>query len=189
MDSIDLKKENDNTEEEVSLTQSCYEWLHTLIISVTLVVLVLTFFFRLVDVDGRSMMDTLHDKDRVVVTNFCYTPDNGDIVVISQGQNLYKPIIKRVIATEGQTLNINFNTGEVSVNGVVLDEPYIKDPTKKQGDAEIPSVIPKGMVFVMGDNRDHSTDSRFSEVGLIPVYNIIGQARIIISPLDRIRIL
>ena len=188
MDSIDLKKE-DCDNEEISLTQSCYEWLHTLIISVTLVVLVLTFFFRLVDVDGKSMMDTLHDKDRVIVTNFCYTPDNGDIVVISQGQHLQKPIIKRVIATEGQSLNIDFSTGEVSVNGVVIDEPYIKDPTKQQGDAEIPKVIPKGMVFVMCDNRDHSTDSRFSEVGLIPVYNIIGQARLIISPFDRIRIL
>ncbi len=176
---------SDNTgTEEISLTQSCYEWLHTFMIAITLVVLVLTFVFRLVDVDGDSMRDTLHDKDRLIVTNFLYTPDNGDIVVISHGQNLNKPIIKRVIATEGQSLKINFQTGEVSVNGAVIDEPYIKALTTKQGDAEIPDVVPEGMVFVMGDNRNHSTDSRFSAVGLIPVTNIIGKAQYRVSPLN-----
>ena len=175
--------ENEETE-EVSLTQDCYEWLHTFIVAIALVVLVLTFVFRLVDVDGDSMRDTLHDKDRLIVTNFLYTPDNGDIVVISHGQNLNKPIIKRVIATEGQSLNINFQTGEVSVNGEVLDEPYIKDPTTRQGDAEIPKVVPEGMVFVMGDNRNHSTDSRFSTVGLIPVTDIIGKAQFRVSPFN-----
>ncbi|MBQ7521572.1 MAG: signal peptidase I [Clostridia bacterium] len=169
-------------EEEVTITQSCYEWLHTFIIAIALVVLVLTFIFRLVDVDGESMMDTLHDKDRLIVTNFLYKPDNGDIVVISHGQNLNKPIIKRVIATEGQSLKIDFQKGIVSVNGAVIDEPYIKALTTKQGDAEIPEVIPEGMVFVMGDNRNHSTDSRFSAVGLIPVTNIIGKAQFRISP-------
>lgn len=128
------------------------------------------------------MMDTLHDKDRLIVTNFLYKPDNGDIVVISHGQNLNKPIIKRVIATEGQSLKIDFQKGIVSVNGAVIDEPYIKALTTKQGDAEIPEVIPEGMVFVMGDNRNHSTDSRFSTVGLIPVTNIIGKAQFRISP-------
>ena len=171
-------------EEEVTLTQSCYEWLHTFIIAIALVVLILTFVFRLVDVDGESMMDTLRDKDRLIVTNFLYQPDNGDIVVISHGQNLNKPIIKRVIATEGQSLKIDFQKGIVSVNGAVIDEPYIKALTTKQGDAEIPEVIPEGMVFVMGDNRNHSTDSRFSTVGLIPVTNIIGKAQFRVSPFN-----
>ncbi len=171
-------------EEEVTLTQSCYEWLHTFIIAIALVVLILTFVFRLVDVDGESMMDTLRDKDRLIVTNFLYQPENGDIVVISHGQNLNKPIIKRVIATEGQSLKIDFQKGIVSVNGAVIDEPYIKALTTKQGDAEIPEVIPEGMVFVMGDNRNHSTDSRFSTVGLIPVTNIIGKAQFRVSPFN-----
>ena len=172
-------------EEEITITQSCYEWLHTFVVAITFVVLILTFIFRLVDVDGESMMDTLHDADRLVVTNFLYKPDNGDIVVISHGQNLYKPIIKRVIATEGQSLKIDFQKGEVSVNGAVIDEPYIKALTTRQGDGEIPSVIPEGMVFVMGDNRNHSTDSRFSSVGLIPESNIIGKAQFCLWPFDR----
>ncbi|MEE0858401.1 MAG: signal peptidase I [Acutalibacteraceae bacterium] len=181
--------QNKDAEESVSLTESCYEFLHTLIVAIAVVVLLLTFVFRLVDVDGQSMMDTLHDKDRVVVTNFCYTPQDGDVVVISHGQNLNKPIIKRVIATEGQSLQIDFETGEVAVDGVVIDEPYIKDLTTRQGDAEIPEVIPEGKVFVMGDNRNHSTDSRFTDVGLIDEKDIIGKAQFIFYPFDRFKML
>ncbi|MEE1283159.1 MAG: signal peptidase I [Acutalibacteraceae bacterium] len=179
------ENQNNNPEVADSLTQSCYDLLHTLILAITVVMLLLTFVFRLVTVDGQSMMDTLFDKDRVFVTNFCYTPECGDVVVISHGQNLNKPIIKRVIATEGQSLSIDFNTGTVVVDGAVLDEPYIKDLTVKQGDAEIPEIIPDGMVFVMGDNRNHSTDSRFTAVGLINEDDVVGKAQFIIYPFDR----
>ena len=172
-----------------SVTESCYEWLHTLITAIVVVVLLLTFVFRLVVVDGESMMDTLYDKDQVLVTNLCYTPQCGDVIVISKGAELDKPIIKRVIATEGQTLDIDFETGTVVVDGVVIDEPYIKDLTTRKGDAEIPSVIPEGTVFVMGDNRNHSTDSRFNTVGLIDKNNIIGKAQCVVFPFDRIKTL
>lgn len=185
-----VQENQDNIPETAdSVTQSCYEWLHTLILAITVVMILLTFVFRLVNVDGQSMMDTLFDKDKVIVTNLCYTPECGDVVVISHGQNLNKPIIKRVIATEGQTLSIDFNTGTVVVDGAVLDEPYIKDLTVKQGDAEIPEVIPEDMIFVMGDNRNHSTDSRFTTVGLIGEDDIIGKAQFIIYPFDRIKTL
>lgn len=180
--SVADKKTADKKTEEVSLTQNGYEWLYTFITAIATVVLVLTFVFRVVSVDGSSMNNTLYDKDKLLVTNFLYTPDNGDIVVISHGQNLNKPLIKRVIATEGQTLKIDFQKGEVSVNGGIIDEPYIKDPTTKQGDAEIPKVIPEGMVFVMGDNRHNSKDSRFTDVGLIPVTDIVGKAQLRIFP-------
>lgn len=176
-------------QEEVSLTESCYEWLHTLIFALVVIMLLLTFVFRLITVDGESMMDTLHDRDKVLITNLFYTPEDGDVVVISHGQILDKPIIKRVIATEGENLNIDFQKGEVSVNGVVIDEPYIKDLTTRQGDAEIPEVVPKGMVFVMGDNRNHSTDSRFTQVGLIDKNNIVGKAQFVLFPFDRIKTL
>lgn len=176
-------------EESVSITQSCYEWLHTLIFALVAVVLLLTFVFRLINVDGQSMMDTLYDSDKVIVTNFAYTPQNGDVVVISHGQNLNKPIIKRVIATEGQSLQIDFTTGEVAVDGVIIDEPYIKDLTTKKGDAEIPEIIPEGMVFVMGDNRNHSTDSRFTDVGLINVKDVIGKGQFVLYPFDRFKFL
>lgn len=181
------ENQQDTAETASSLTQGCYEWMDSLILAITVVMLLLTFVFRLVVVDGQSMMDTLFDQDKVFVTNLFYTPECGDVVVISHGQNLNKPIIKRVIATEGQTLSIDFNTGDVVVDGAVLDEPYIKDLTVKQGDAEIPEVIPEGMVFVMGDNRNHSTDSRFTAVGLIAEEDIIGEAQYIVYPFDRFK--
>jgi len=187
--SKEVNVKDNEKEESVSVTQSCYELLHAMIAALVLVVLLLTFVFRLVDVDGESMMDTLHDRDRVIVTNLCYKPQDKDVVVISHGQNLNRPIIKRVIATEGETLNIDFTTGEVAVNGVIIDEPYIKDLTTKEGDAEIPEVIPDGMVFVMGDNRNHSTDSRFVDVGLINESDIIGKAQLVLFPFDRIKLL
>ncbi len=170
-----------------SLTQSCYEWLHTLVLAITVVMILLTFVFRLVNVDGQSMMDTLFDKDKVIVTNLCYTPECGDVVVISHGQNLNKPIVKRVIATEGQSLSIDFETGTVVVDGAVLDEPYIKETPFKSGDAEIPEVVPEGMVFVMGDNRNHSTDSRSTTVGMIAEEDVIGKAQYIVYPFNRFK--
>ena len=190
-------KNTESTQQEVaapeqpevagSITQGCYDMLHTLILPIAVVMLLLTFVFRLVDVDGQSMMDTLFDKDRVVVTNLCYTPECGDVVVISHGQNLYKPIIKRVIATEGQSLSIDFAAGTVAVDGVMLDESYIKESPFKSGDAPIPEVIPEDMVFVMGDNRNHSTDSRSTTVGLIHEDDIIGKAQFILYPFDRMK--
>ena len=115
-----------------------------------------------------------------------YTPKTGDVVVISHGEIYQEPIVKRVIATEGQTLDINFQTGTVTVDGKVLDEPYIKNLTTRQGDGVIPSVIPKGYIFVMGDNRNRSLDSRSREVGLIDKNNVLGKVQCIIYPFSRI---
>ena len=116
-----------------------------------------------------------------------YTPQYGDIVVISHGENYNEPIIKRVIATEGQALSINYETGEVSVDGVILDEDYIKGMTiELKHPLDIPERIPEGYVFVMGDNRQGSLDSRSVDIGLIPVENIIGKAEFRIFPLNSI---
>ena len=168
-----------------SFSKSCFEWMQAIISAVIIVVLILTYAFRMVEVSGSSMEDTLLSEDRVVVTSLFYTPQPGDIVVISHGEVYDKPIIKRVIATEGQSLQIDFNAGKVIVDGVELDEPYIKNPTTNRGDLEIPSVIPKGKVFVLGDNRAVSQDSRYRVIGLIPVENIIGKAQFIVFPFDR----
>lgn len=188
-DTFDNTKEitnpDDNDAESVSITQTFFELLHAVIVAIIVVVFLLNFVFRLVDVDGESMMDTLHDNDKVFVTNALYTPADGDIVVISHGQEYEKPIIKRVIATEGQTLKIDFEKGQVIVDGVILDEPYIKETTETKGNTEIPTVIPEGKVFVMGDNRNHSLDSRYHEVGLIDEKDIIGKAQFILFPFNR----
>lgn len=170
-------KEPDEEEGEFSLTEFLYDWANALLIAWIAVVLLLTFVFRQVLVSGSSMTDTLQGDDRLIITNFMYKPQCGDIVVISHGAHYNSPIIKRVIATEGQALSINYETGEVSVDGIILDEPYIKGKTiSAKHPLEIPERIPDGYVFVMGDNREGSLDSRSTEIGLIPEENIIGKA-------------
>lgn len=163
------------------LSINIYDWVNSIIIAVIAVVVLLTFCFRLIDVDGTSMEPTLINSDKVIVTNLFYTPDNGDVVVISHGEEYDKPLIKRVIATEGQTLKIDFEKNEIYVDGKLIDEPYIQGETIC-GDAPIPEVVPEGKVFVLGDNRPVSLDSRYHEVGLIDVNSIIGKAQVVIIP-------
>ncbi len=184
---------NENKEDGVSFKNPaskfsgfCFEWLETFIQAIIIVVMLMTFAFRVVTVDGDSMRETLHHQDRLIVMRWDYTPKNGDIVVISQGRFIDKPIIKRVIATEGQSLEIDYEKGTVTVDGKVLNETYIKEPMWRQGDADIPKVIPKGYYFVMGDNRNNSADSRFTEVGLIPREHIVGKASFRVFPLSAI---
>ena len=163
-----------------------FDWIRCIIFAISIVVICLTFVFRLVDVDGTSMESTLESKDKVIVTNLFYTPKDGDIVVISHGAEYTKPIIKRVIATEGQTIKLDYENDRIIVDGVVLDEPYINDSTfaGNYGDYDIPEVIPAGKVFVMGDNRRVSLDSRRTEIGLIGVENVIGKAQFVAFPFN-----
>lgn len=163
--------------DKITLKEMIFDWANTMFFFIVIVLLIMTFFFRQVTVDGPSMNDTLQDKDRLIVSSFMYDPKPGDIVIVSHGENYNEPIVKRVIATAGQTLSIDYSTGEVKVDGVVLDEPYIKGVTGAvPNPADIPEVIPEGYVFVMGDNRENSADSRSKKIGLVPVENIIGKA-------------
>lgn len=163
-----------------------YDWIRCILFAISIVVICLTFIFRLVDVDGTSMESTLESKDKVIVTNLFYTPKDGDIIVISHGAEYSKPIIKRVIATEGQTIKLDYENDRIIVDGVVLEEPYINDSTFEgnYGDYEIPEVVPEGKVFVMGDNRRVSLDSRRTEIGLIDVDNVIGKAQFVAFPFN-----
>ena len=159
-----------------------YEWIETFCFALALMVVLFIFVFRYVTVDGNSMMNTLHDQDKLIISNFNYTPQTGDIVVIYiEGQN--KPYIKRVIATEGQTVKIDFEKWQVFVDGELLEEDYV---LRKDGDMHYAAfyngefTVPEGQVYVMGDNRNDSTDSRV--LGCLDEHNIIGRVIVRLAP-------
>lgn len=155
--------------------------------SFVFVVFMLVFVFRIFTVQGGSMLNTLHNGDKVFVWQYGYVPHDGDIVVISKYGNLRESIIKRVIATEGQSLHIDFDSCSVIVDGKKLNEYYINEAKFGPDDGHIPSVVPKGYCFVMGDNRNHSSDSRSVYVGLVPVEKVVGVAKSVYFPFHRIR--
>ena len=164
-----------------------FDFVKTIISVFSVMIIIFTFFVREISIEGDSMRDILHDKDKVVITDIFYTPKNNDIVVIDTPYLKEKRIIKRVIATEGQTLSINYDTGEVCVDGIILDEEYIFSETDRPSrEYEIPYIIPQDYIFVMGDNRSVSLDSRDSTIGLVPVKDVIGKAQFIFFPFDRL---
>lgn len=171
------------------LTAVCFEWIKPVLFALCLAPLIIIFLLRMVDVDGPSMMDTLQNQNKVIVTSLLYKPVPGDIIAVSHGENIDKPLIKRVIAVEGQKIEINAQTGDVVVDGVLLNEPYIKDKTLGGINWEFPSIVPEGKVFVMGDNRLISKDSRDSDVGLIHTSDIIGKAQAVVFPFDHVKYL
>lgn len=178
------------SEETISVSQVVYELIATILMSMIVLLLLMTFFFRQFTVDGSSMNDTLLHDERLIVTCFDDAPKCGDIVIVTHGKELQEMIVKRVIATEGQWLDIDFSTGDVMVDGVLLKEDYVKGVTKAAGDSQrFPMQIPQGYVFVMGDNRENSLDSRSERIGLIPKENIIGKAVMRWYPLEKIGLL
>ena len=169
---------------EKSVGNEILEWLESIAISIFIVILVFTFVFRIVIVDGSSMVPTLQDGQRLIISHLFYTPKQGDIVVVNS-KGLNKTIIKRVIATEGQTVDIDFYKHTVTVDGKVLDEPYINAPTARNDNGNTyPMVVPENTIFVMGDNRNESTDSRNSLVGCISTDDVLGKAVFRIYPFD-----
>lgn len=161
-----------------------YEWVQALVCSVLAVVILFTFVIRLIGVDGRSMVPTLQHGDRLLVLNSMLYDDYkyGDIVVLRKDTFMKDPIVKRVIATEGQTVDIDFSTGSVYVDGALLKEDYINELTFLEEGTEFPLTVPENSVFVMGDNRNHSSDSRDSRLGTVDERYVIGKAVFLAFP-------
>lgn len=184
---------------EKSAISVAYDYIETFCYALGLMMFLLLFAFRLVTVDGASMQHTLHHEDKLIISNLFYTPETGDIVVINPDKQSgsQEPIIKRVIATEGQTVYIDYKAWEVYVDGVKLDEPYINamraemqaiygedvwmdvsDVSKYRAEF----TVGEGMVFVMGDNRNNSMDSRSSKYGEMSENRILGRVIVRLTP-------
>jgi len=168
------------------LLRSIFEWMEAIVASAILVLLIFTFLFRVVLVDGSSMNMTLHDQDRVLVFDMLYQPKRGDVIVISSATEKNIPIIKRVIGLGGDRIRINYETGEVFVNdSKALPENYIFEPMRPpDGEPQYEAEVPQGMVFVMGDNRNNSDDSRNPRIGMVETQLILGKAIFRIFPLS-----
>ena len=173
------------------------EWIEVLCSAMVMVVVLFTFIFRVATIEGESMLYTLEENDKVVISNLNYEPRQGDIVVVSRNaKNTIKaettsnePIIKRVIAVGGQTVDIDFKTGTVYVDGKVLEEDYLGSPTYDKYDVDFPIYIPEGYIFIMGDNRGDSMDSRdgrIGEGGLVDERYVLGRAIYRFMPFNKI---
>ncbi len=156
--------------------------------SAVIVILVLfTFVFRFVGVVGPSMQPTLYNGDWLLVTALKSHYSYGDIIISTQPNMFNEPIVKRVIATGGQTVRIDFSTGGVYVDDVLLDEDYITGNTTDPEDFSDPVTVPEGKLFVMGDNREHSTDSRSNAIGFVDERYIVGKAMVRVFPTNQLR--
>ena len=180
---IPVREEVTQKKPQTNWLKELYEWAQAIAVAMVLALVLNQFIFSLVQVEGNSMLPTLQSKERLVVTKLFYKPKAKDIVVV-KSEELGKHIIKRVIAVPGDIIDIHAGTGEVLLNGKVIDEPYILEQTKSGGNVnKYPLTVPEGYVFVMGDNRNNSSDSR--NLGLIAYEDIVGRASLRITPFSR----
>lgn len=179
------------SEKRGKLKRSVLEWTETIVMAIALVATIFTFVVRIITVDGRSMEPTYHHGDRVLVTGYAGDIDQGDIVIIVHA--LSEPIIKRVVAVEGQTVDFDENTRELMVDGVPLkgevfglENGITVAPVMSDEAMKFPQIVPENSVFVLGDNRTNSKDSRYVDVGMVDHRNILGKVFFNIYPFSNI---
>ncbi len=188
--------ENNTPEQKTDWVKEIRDWVLSILIAVVVAFVVREYVFTLVKVQGQSMEPSLHNDDRLYVNRFLYTPEKGDVVIFEPATDPNRPYVKRVIATEGDTVYIDFRSGNVYVNDELLIEDYIKDETYETGSyinmliqngnysKSDPIVIQPGYIFVMGDNRNNSKDSR--HLGPVPIDEVMGGAVFRFWPFDSI---
>ncbi|MGE4283360.1 MAG: signal peptidase I [Clostridia bacterium] len=193
---FDIEENDSDTNEEIvqqttssqvfDFKKEIKEWVQAIVIALVIAVIIRTFVFSLIRVDGQSMVPTLQHNDRLVVVKMMYKPKQGDVIILTPPMHKNTPYVKRIIALPGQTVDIDFKKHVVTVDGNPLVEPYINEPTAQRGDVEFPQTVPENTVFVLGDNRNNSRDSRYSDVAMVPYKEIVGKANFRIWPLSRI---
>lgn len=150
--------------------------------ALVIIAFLFTFFIRFVGVDGSSMEPTLSHGDWLVVSAINNNIKVGDIVISTQPNSFNEPLVKRVIAKGGQTVDIDFTSGDVFVDGEKLNEPYIKELTHTSEGVSFPLTVPEGTLFLMGDNRNNSTDSRSNLVGCVDERYVLGVVKLRLAP-------
>lgn len=172
--------------EEISDTAwtSVFHWLYGIVGFLFVLFVVFILFFKVVEVDGESMAPTLNDNDKLLVYTLNYTPKQGDIVVIGSNDD-EQTLIKRIIATENQTVEVDYETGKVIVDGMEINEDYVSEMSEPE-DNEIsyPYTVPENCVFVMGDNRNESRDSRSKVIRAVDEFRIVGKAIVRLYPIS-----
>ena len=167
-----------------------YDWIYCLLFALIVCVILFAFVFHVIDVVGSSMVPTLHNGDKMLVSGLFYKPKAGDVVVFKKKEyDPNKALVKRVIATEGQEINMDFANGIVYIDGEAIAEPYINELTYNKLDFIGPKTVPEGCVFVMGDNRNASVDSRKNEIGMLDTRLILGRSYAVIYPLSVLRVI
>ena len=171
-------------------SKETYDWIQCLLVALIICVLIFMFCVRVIDVIGASMNPTLFNGEKMLVSGLFYKPKVGDVVVFKKDE--YDPnklLVKRVIAVEGQEINMDFENGIVYIDGVAIAEDYISEPTYNKLDFIGPKTVPEGCVFVMGDNRNASIDSRKTEIGMLDNRLILGRAYCVVYPVSQFRII
>ncbi len=181
-----ITPETGKDKKETNVHKETYEWIQCVVVALVCCILIFVFLARVIDVKGHSMVPTLQDKDKLIITRLVGEYKRGDIVVLQKDSYSEDAIVKRIIAVAGQTIDIDFDAGIVYVDGEALDEPYINELTHKHLDFTGPVEVPEGCVFVMGDNRNNSTDSRRSTIGFVDTRSILGKAIFRILPIKSI---
>ena len=179
------KQDKKEPEKKLTPAQNLVLYLHDLLWMLAVIMVAFLVFFRIIVVSGPSMKQTLLDGDYLLLISnlFYHDPKQGDVVVVSKrSYDDGKPIVKRVIATEGQIVDMDFENGIVYVDGLPLEEDYVNTPTNLDEGTVFPQIVEEGCVFVMGDNRNNSKDSRSPEIGQVDTRQILGKVALLLFP-------